>query len=430
MFVLETGLSEGYLTATARDYYDKDDVSSLNVPYANGSGVYGQFHQQNASNKWCFDALTFNSGSVSGSTIIWNRMADGALVAKYACATFLSDHAFDTAADISFVGWSNEYDDRAAFNQHATVAGNPKGSLFTWYQNATILGGAYKVCVVDVGVNSTEYASSSAKKYIADTSSSGAWGCHEGVDFPMFVQENRFTDFRMNGRKYGMFTSGFSYTVRDQISGSSGNCAFRLMAIPTNQTPILTPESRNLGVVTDAPTLAFQVGMDGAQITVSIDGAQKATAVSTGGAYSLDLTPYWSELSLAAHTVEVVATGNGYKCGATVSFTKSDAMIQVTGTPLQTERMATVCILKDTPTVPANATITREVTNNAMDQNPTWEQYTGERHNFSNEQKTADGWGVNWRITIDNSAGTSQARLATGVGMGFLMKGEIGGDQE
>lgn len=428
MFVLETDLSEGYLTATVRNYYRGDGTAAINVPYANGSAMSGWPNQQTASDKWAFETMSFNSGSISGSTIIWNRMADGVLVAKYASAAFLDDNVRDSSSDINKVNWSNIYDDNAGFNQHATVAGNPKQSLFTWYQNATILGGAYKVCIVDIGANSTEYASSSAKKYIADTSSSGAWGCHEGVSFPMFVQQNRFADFRIVNHNYGLLTSEAGYMINSDSNGTS--CAFRLMAIPTNQAPILTPESRSLGVVTDAPTLTFQVGMDGAQITVSIDGAQKATAVSTGGAYSLDLTPYWSELSLAAHTVEVVATGNGYKCGATVSFTKSDAMLQVTGTPVQTERMATVCVLKDTPTVPSGATITREVTNNAMDQNPTWEQYSGERHSFSNEQKTADGWGVNWRITIDNSTGTSQARLATGVGMGFLMKGEIGGDQE
>lgn len=419
MYVLDEGLSDGYLTARLEDaYYAGLDPYTVNVPFANGTRISGEPDGPiNALNKIGPTSMTFTAGSAPTScAILWNRMSDGTLVSKYASGLFISTAG--SAPGLSEDSYTH------GNSQHANTAGMSNG-LYSWYQNATILGASYKVCVVDIGVNSTEYKSSSAKKYIADTSSSGKWGFCEGVDAPMFSSTDRYMDARMSSTSsYGTQTSSYRYSSGSQHN--AGNLPFRLMAIPTGAAPVITPDNQSLGVVTEAPVIDVQLAESGASISVYVDGEYKHGETLSSASYSFDASQYWGDLGLGSHTVEFIAQLSGYKCGATASFTKSDSMLQVTGVAAETNGRAVTCTMRDTVTVPSGATITREVCNNAFDSNPTWEMYDGDSHAFANETKAASKWGVNWRITIDNSGGKTQAKIATGVGMGITLAGSFG----
>lgn len=430
MFVLDKEIIGGHMSTVwsyENDTYVEVKDKNEYIPMSGGGNSYFiPLHSQISSYKFksSISSLTFHEGeppeNPSGDvmfpppkgaySIKWVRLSDGTLVQRNLVGMPVGVHgAYDYESS-----WVSTRD--APFESHATAL-NDTTSLFKWYTTGSIAGGAYKICVLDVGATTEEFQSSSYKKYMVDVGSAGEWWFDNDIDEDL-------PDFRVDESAMSCGAASESLAWRNMYSSYSRrtNHPFRLMAIPTSAAPVLTPESQNLGTITEPTTISFQVGVDGASVTVSIDGEYKLSATSTGGTYSLDLTPYWGDLSLAAHRVDLIVTANGYKCGGYATFTKSSSMIQVTGKPVETAGMATMCIMKDTATVPSGATILREVTNNAMDQNPTWETYAGDRHSFANDSKSADGWGINWRVTIDNSAGTSQARLSTGVGMGFLTK--------
>lgn len=345
----------------------------------------------------------------------WVRMSDGTLVQKNTVGLPLGGRQISGRP-------ANFVDARTtAMADHATVA-NDTSNLFKWYTQGTIDGASYKICILDNGSTSTEFASSSYKKYMCDIGSAGEWEFEPGDDYG----GGRLADFRSNSSSSTAGSANKALTWQNIYSVLTKCFLFRMMAIPASQAPVLTPDSQNLGTITDPVAIHYSIPVNGAQVTASIDGVQKDVQTSANGDYSFDLTQYWYDLSLASHTVTFIATFNGYKCGATVTFTKSDALLQVTGTAVETQTMAVSCVMKDTATVPQGATVTREVTNNAFDQSPAWEPYTGSSHSFANDAKSSDKWGVNWRVTIDNSAGTTQAKLATGVGMGVLLKGYFG----
>lgn len=437
MYVLDSEIIDGSMSCVwsyeDNNYGNKYDLNQY-IPMPGTSNSYVlPLHSQvgmGTGTKSSVTSITYHPGeppeNPSGEMMFapprdayrmkWVRLNDGTLVQKNTVGLPLGVRAINGKSS-SFVPGSS-----TALSDHATVADNVS-NLFKWYTLGTISGASYKICIVDNGSSSTEFQSSSYKKYICDIGNAGGWEFEPQDDYG----RGYLPDFRTvpNGSYAGAENKTLTYQQFN--TNSLLECfLFRLMAIPASQAPVLTPDNQNLGTITDPVTIHYSIPVNGANVVVKIDGEQKSTSVSANGNYSFDLTPYWSELSLATHNLEFISTYNGYKCGAKVTFTKSDALLQITGTPVQTDRMSVSCVMKDTATVPSGATITREVTNDAFDQNPEWEIYAGSSHSFSNDSKTADKWGVNWRVTIDNSAGKSQAQLATGVGMGVILKGDFG----
>ena len=72
----------------------------------------------------------------------------------------------------------------------------------------------------------------------------------------------------------------------------------------------------------------------------------------------------------------------------------------------------TICAITVGGSIPADATFKVEVTNNAKDSSPVWEDYTteaknGRNHLFTNKT-AANGWSFNFRVTAERGAsGTS-----------------------
>ena len=68
-------------------------------------------------------------------------------------------------------------------------------------------------------------------------------------------------------------------------------------------------------------------------------------------------------------------------------------------------------ILSMGASVPAGASIKVEITNNALDSKPVWQDCTtqvlgGDKIFFSNKSKTATKWAVNIRVTADKKTST------------------------
>jgi hypothetical protein len=81
--------------------------------------------------------------------------------------------------------------------------------------------------------------------------------------------------------------------------------------------------------------------------------------------------------------------------------------------PLEDTIKPSEITLSPITTMPANSTLLLEVTNNALDETPTWETYTPDnngKHAFANETKIAENWAVSMRLTL-NRSGTGKATI-------------------
>lgn len=406
MFIIDKGLKGGGGTVSTRvlNNYSKTNTESYGN-YTESYYTVGGHYDSGNLERWVVYGMTFNP---SGNLLLWNRMADGALVTV-------------SPLNISF-----EETDRVAVGSNVESAWGSNSqprewsrwNPYLWSVTTNFLGGAYKILTLRVGASSSAIQRLEAKKYIVDSKDSTAWG-KKVTSYDHGAESNR-----------GSF--GMGYVTPPSTVGGTGNSGvdetldspypIRLIAVPTGAVPKVTPIETSLGTIIKPSTVSLNIAAP-ATLTTYVDGTSRGSSSVPAGAYSLNLSDLWSDLSLGSHEVKVIAEANGYKTGARVRFNKSTSSVVVMGKPHATKSMATMCTLADNLTVPKGATVTREVCNNANDPSPTWEVYEGDEHSFENLVKASDDWAVNWRIGIDNSGGSTQARISTGVGMGVLLYG-------
>lgn len=413
MFIVEKGLSGGYFSGTGRG--QNYDSFSGNFAY-NQNGNPSFSPQAGSGSFFCeLYTLDFNTGSASGATCTWNRMSDGALVMQ-------SIAGFQCSVSSKIVYSSSFGYDKLGKVYTGTNIQNQDSSIFGWYKNVNIFGAAYKCRLMGVGYNSSTASQTDATKYLKGAPDD-SW---KGTSNDQMYGPKAGTSGGNTVYPYG---SASNNSVTFSNRAGSGGLAyavvwhFRMMLEPTGDVPTFQNEEVSLGTITE-PTQVVLNCDTSASYSMSIDGEQKETG--SGSSFTVDLSKYWETLSMASHTVLVISEANGYKCGARVTFQKSVSLLQVTGNKVEFANMPTFCKMVDSCVVPSGATITREVTNNANDGTPTWETYEGDQHAFENTTKTASKWAVQWRISIDNSHGDSQAQIKNGVGMAVMTQGVDG----
>lgn len=426
MFILDKHVVAGRGQVVVNTY--SDNWQTRNIP--NNYGVTptvcsGEKESYSSNFRWTIYNMQVFDATGADATLSWNRMSDGALVMDQQLGIGL----YGTWP--SYYGWSTDDEElKTLFNsQWGTTEGslnqnrNNRWNLFNWRQTlGSFAGAAYVLKFVRVGFNANLQNIGEAKKYLTNGVDTAA-NLGSGVVYDFFGQGNSsYEDYKSGTLSVGSSTFG-TYT-NDGPTIYVNNAITRLIAIPTGTVPTLSPGDTSLGVITE-PTSVTINSAASAAITVYVDGEQKTSQSGTSQVV-VNLATWWDQLSLGAHTIIVTASLNGYKTGARIRFTKSTSMVSAMGKPQSFGDMPTMCYMADNLTVPANATAVREVCNNGNDSEPTWEVYEGDGHHFSNDKKTATDWALNWRIGIDNSLGTSQARINTGVNMGVLVKGGAG----
>lgn len=409
MFIVEKGLSGGYFSGTGQGQDHNDFSGNFNY---NATGDPSFSPQAGSGSFLCeLHTLDFNTGNAAGATCTWNRMSDGALVMQ-SLAGFQHtwQYKIPTYSEFGYDKLGNVFS--------GTDIENQESGVFGWYKNVTIFGAKYKCRVMGIGYDNSTAAKNDAKKYLVGAPDS-SW---VGVSNDGLLGPKAGTSGGYNKYYYGVAkNNSVTFSSRKSAGVSYSTCwHFRMMLEPTGAVPTFTNSETKLGVITEPTQVTLKCAQN-ATFTMSIDGEQKATGSGTN--FVVDLTNYWEDLSLAAHTVIVTSEANGYKCGARITFTKSESLLQVTGNKVEFDNMPTFCKMVDNCVVPSGAIITREVTNNANDGTPTWETYVGDKHAFDNTVKIADKWAVQWRISIDNSHGDSQARIQSGVGMAIMTQG-------
>ena len=232
------------------------------------------------------------------------------------------------------------------------------------------------------------------------------------------------------------YTYGSSYVWLVKSDGSSGSwsCSFTCGVRPafvlpstlvvsddgtvsTNTAPAINASSTNLGKQNAPFNFAYTVtDADGDTLTVAekLDG--KTTATRTGIASGTALTfgrgstaDGFRRILNGSHTIQITASDGKESTSLSATFTKSVTSATVTlTTPLAVDGDITVAVLQVTGGIPDDATFKVEVTNNANDPSPVWQDATVEVKKgvnivFTNSEAT-NGAAFNFRVSVSRGA--------------------------
>ena len=187
--------------------------------------------------------------------------------------------------------------------------------------------------------------------------------------------------------------------------------------VSTNTAPAINASSTNLGEKNAPFGFGYTVtDADGDTLTVTekLDG--KTTATRTGVASGTALTfgqgstaENFQRILNGSHTIQITANDGKESTSLSATFTKSVTSATVTlTTPLAVDGDITVAVLQVTGSIPDDATFKAEVTNNANDPSPVWQDATEEVQKgvnivFSNKT-AANGAAFNFRISVARGA--------------------------
>lgn len=187
--------------------------------------------------------------------------------------------------------------------------------------------------------------------------------------------------------------------------------------VSTNTAPAINASSTNLGKQNAPFNFAYTVtDADGDTLTVTekLDG--KTTATRTGIASGTALTfgqgstaENFQRILNGSHTIQITANDGKDSTSLNATFTKSVTSASVTlAEPLTVEGDITVAVLQVTGSIPDDAVFKAEVTNNANDPSPVWQDATTEVQKGVNivfENKTATaGAAFNFRVSVERGA--------------------------
>lgn len=150
---------------------------------------------------------------------------------------------------------------------------------------------------------------------------------------------------------------------------------------------------------------------DTVTVTEKLDGAVKRTFAATKKATnSFAVTgEYFQKITNGAHTLAIEATDGKKTVTHSLTFTKlvTKAVIQPTS-PMAADAEITICAINVSGNIPNDAKFKVEVTNNAKDSAPVWEDCTeeakkGRNHLFTNKT-AANGWNFSFRVTAERGA--------------------------
>lgn len=185
-------------------------------------------------------------------------------------------------------------------------------------------------------------------------------------------------------------------------------------AVSTNTAPAVRTDGAALGEKNAAFAWKYTVSdADGDTLTVTekLDG--KTTKTRTGVASGTDLTfeqaadaAGFQKILNGSHTITVEVSDSKETVSTSATFTKAVHAASVTlAEPLAVDGDITVAVLQVTGSIPDDAKLKAEVTNNAKDTAPVWQDATTEVKkgvNIAFENKTAtNGAAFNFRVSVE-----------------------------
>lgn len=208
-----------------------------------------------------------------------------------------------------------------------------------------------------------------------------------------------------------------AYRVRayDAIGAYSAYTTSPTRTVNNNTAPTITcsPASgSDLGTKTDGFSISYSVNdadsSDTLTVTEKLDNTVKRTFTATRNASnSFDVTgSYFMQILNGKHTLTIQVSDGKASATHTLTFTKAVTSASVTlAEPMEADAQITVAAVSVLGSIPADADYTVEITNNAKDDAPVWEDCTaavktGANHVFTN-QTAANGFAFNFRITVE-----------------------------
>lgn len=253
------------------------------------------------------------------------------------------------------------------------------------------------------------YFDSASKRVAYNGSSAAIWWLRS----PYTSNGSNVWYVSTDGSNYGSWYA-YSYGVRPAFVLPSTLVVSDDGTVSTNTAPAINASSTNLGKQNAPFNFAYTAtDADGDTLTVTekLDG--KTTATRTGIASGTALT--FEQVADAAgfqrvlngsHTLTVEVSDGKETTSASATFTKTVHAASVTlAEPLAVEGDITVAVLQVTGSIPDDAKFKAEVTNNALDSSPVWQDATTEVKKGVNivfENKTAtNGAAFNFRVSVE-----------------------------
>lgn len=256
------------------------------------------------------------------------------------------------------------------------------------------------------------YFDSASKRVAYNGSSAAIWWLRS----PYTNGYNSVWFVHTDGSNYGSWC-GNSFGVRPAFVLPSTLVVSDDGTVSTNTAPAINASSTNLGKQNAPFNFAYTVtDADGDTLTVAekLDG--KTTKTRTGVASGTALT--FEQAADAAgfqrvlngrHTLTVEVSDGKETTSASATFTKTVHAASVTlAEPLTVKGDITVAVLQVTGSIPDDAVFKAEVTNNAKDAAPVWQDATVEVQKgvnivFTNSVAT-NGAAFNFRVSVSRGA--------------------------
>lgn len=200
--------------------------------------------------------------------------------------------------------------------------------------------------------------------------------------------------------------------------------------VTTNNLPTISSDKTgDLGTLTDGFSCNYSVDdadeSDSVSVTLDLDGVQISTFTATKNqqeTYTLSGDD-WLKITNGEHTFTITASdGKGAATNA-ITFTRNLTELTVTlAQPFPADDVISACALNVEGSIPADAVCKYEVTNNALDTEPVWEDCTkksqaGFSYVFTNKS-AENGFAFNFRVTISRGASGSGGYI-TSISGGF-----------
>lgn len=199
---------------------------------------------------------------------------------------------------------------------------------------------------------------------------------------------------------------------------SSGYTTSAERTVDNNSDPVITcstADGANLGTKTSGFSISYSVDDEDAgdtlTVTEKMDGVVKRSFAATRKANnSFAVTgEYFQKLLNGSHKMVISVTDGKATVTRTINFTKSVTKAVITlAEPMQADALISICAITVGGDIPADAEFKVEVTNNANDDEPVWEDATAEARggqNYLFQNKTAaNGFAFNFHVTAERGA--------------------------
>lgn len=250
--------------------------------------------------------------------------------------------------------------------------------------------------------------------------------------------ENNLSGYKLersvNGGSYTEIYSGNALSYTDTITKGWNTVQYRVRAydpyaasgyttsqsrtVDNNSAPVITcanASGSNLGTKTAGFSISYSVNdedtADSITVTEKLDGTTKRTFTATkNNSYSFAVTgDYFQKVLNGSHTLTIEATDGKATTVHTLYFTKQVTTAMITlEEPMLADDVISICAITVAGNIPADAEYTVEVTNNANDTSPVWEDCTdeskgGRNYLFQNKAAT-NGFAFNFRVTAVRGA--------------------------